>query len=1161
MRLNPKKAKVFIEEKTTDFQEALRRYPHLREYVQKVSAELGMPDWKVELTRDLREIKYPNIIYPVGDPIFIHIYRKPGEPVKYYAIEPQLNAKEKELFNKIMDKITQAAVNLPVPKSKEDLYNNLITLFEKFVVPKDKASVIDRLTKIVVPRETYDKLRYYLIRERIGYGKLEPLLRDPYLEDIHVLGIGPIWVTHKIWGTMQTNLAFWDEKELNKYIIKMSELVERPVSDARPIVDAIMPDGSRVNFIYGKDISLKGSSFTIRKFTKKPISITQLIAWNTMSAEEAAYLWLAIEHGMNIFVIGETASGKSVAGYEKTLVIFDDRVELLSFDELWKKWNKKEIKIGNFVGKRTCFKIYSIDGIDKPILLLKHDSPEYLYVIETIGGRKVTVTPDHSLFVLDGEIGEIKVKKPTELKKKDYLISIRRLKLPEKKLSKEEIIKIIGNSRYRDKIKIENDYLVCGSGKVKIDYINSEKFAFLFGIFIAEGTFDHKGVKIFNKDEKVIKTIESFAKDLGFHVKIVKPKNRVPYVFLGKLAEYLFKIFGYEKKRIPWIFWTMPKEWKKAFLRGLFTGDGAVTDRGVEIVTRDKDLADDLIYALSTFGIFASKYEKKINGKTYYRIEISRYWLEEFLEIGFLQEEKNERIRKLIEKQDYFRSEHDIIPNVLLKKYWKEIEKYSKLSGDIFRKIGIYNGRNISRKPLRKLLEKVDPEKKLLKNLWSLVESNLLFLKIRKIEKIKSDSKYVYDFEVPGSQSFLAGDLIIVHNTTTLNALTVFIRPDWKVYSVEDTPEVNIPHPVWQRTVTREAGKQTDVEMYDLLKAALRSRPNYIIVGEIRGKEAYVAFQAMQCVKDAQVVLGDDVKSIKEIFEEYKKKYRSKSIDGKEIVEIKENLEIPAFDPNIGLTKARVKAILKMPKSRLIKVVLEDGNVFEVTPNHKFITRYGEIEARNLKEGLKIITFNDKLSKIKEVEIVEIKKVNKDNTYDLLLEGAKYYIGFTDGNPIPLEDTGHPVLSTMHAGSVRQLIERLTGPPMNVPITFIDNLNIVVLQGTVFIKGNMERRVLSITEIERYIPEINRIATREVFVWDKLKDKHVFRGKYNSYILEYKIAPMMRLKDRRKIYEILELRKRILERMVEEKIFDFFEVWNVIRRFYEYGIEGLPFSL
>ncbi len=711
MRIDPRKAKVFIEEKTTDFQEALRRYPHLREYVQKISAELGTPEWKVELTRDLREIKYPNIIYPVGDPIFIHIYRKPGESIKYYAIEPQLTAKEKEIFNKIMDKITEEAVKLPIPKTKEELFNNLITLFEKIVVPKEKASVIDRFTKIVVPKETYDKLRYFLIRERIGYGKLEPLLRDPYLEDIHVLGLGPIWVTHKIWGTMQTNLAFWDEKELNKYIIKMSELVERPVSDARPIVDAIMPDGSRVNFIYGKDISLKGSSFTIRKFTRKPISITQLIAWNTMPAEEAAYLWLCIEHGMNIFIIGETASGK----------------------------------------------------------------------------------------------------------------------------------------------------------------------------------------------------------------------------------------------------------------------------------------------------------------------------------------------------------------------------------------------------------------------------------------------------------------------TTTLNALTVFIRPDWKVYSVEDTPEVNIPHPVWQRTVTREAGKQTDVEMYDLLKAALRSRPNYIIVGEIRGREAYVAFQAMQCVKDAQIVLGDDTKSIKELFNEYKRKFGSKIINGKEIVEIKENLEIPAYDPDKGLIKARVKAILKMSRSKLIRVVLEDGNVFEVTPNHKFITNYGELTAKELlkykNKEIKVLGFNDKLTKEKFIYIEDIKISGKSHTYDLLLDGAKYYIGFNGGRSIAIEDTGHPVLSTMHAGSVRQLIERLTGPPMNVPITFIDNLNVVVLQGTVFIKGNMERRVLSITEIERYIPEINRVATREVFVWDKIKDRHIFRGKYNSYILEYKIAPMMRLKDRRKIYEILELRKRILERMVEEKIFDFFEVWEVIRRFYEYGIEGLPFSL
>jgi flagellar protein FlaI len=152
-------------------------------------------------------------------------------------------------------------------------------------------------------------------------------------------------------------------------------------------------------------------------------------------------------------------------------------------------------------------------------------------------------------------------------------------------------------------------------------------------------------------------------------------------------------------------------------------------------------------------------------------------------------------------------------------------------------------------------------------------------------------------------------------------------------------------------------------------------------------------------------------------------------------------------------------------------------------------------------------------------------------------------------------------MSTMHAGSLAQLIERLTGKPINIPITFIDNLNVVVLQGCVYIKGNLERRVLTIYEIERYVPEIGKIAAREVFVWNRIKDKHEFRGKYNSYILEKKVAQIMKLKDPKKIYEILELRARILQRMVEEGIFDFYEVWDVIRRYYEYGLAGLPFTI
>ncbi len=541
--------------KTEDFNQALSKFKHLRDYVAKIAQSEGMPEFRVQLDRSLRTLDNPNIIYPVGDPIFIHLSRGSGhDNLKYKAIMPELDSDEKEIYDAVLDRIIEVAHTAKIPNTQEELREVLLTLYNEVTEIKDntseKPNFLNSLgKKIKLTEDQYHNIQFHLIKDRLGYGRLEPLLRDIYIEDISCVGVGAIWIIHKIYSSIETNIIFEDDIDLNKYIVESSERVERPVSEATPIVDAIMPDGSRVNYIYSRKISLNGSSFTIRKFNETPFCAPMLIESGTWSQDMAAYLWLCLENAISIFVCGETASGK----------------------------------------------------------------------------------------------------------------------------------------------------------------------------------------------------------------------------------------------------------------------------------------------------------------------------------------------------------------------------------------------------------------------------------------------------------------------TTTLNAMTAFIPFDHKVYSVENTPEITLPHPIWQHLVTRESGEKTDVTMFTLLLASLRSRPDYIIVGEIRGKEANITFQAMQ--------------------------------------------------------------------------------------------------------------------------------------------------------------TGHPVISTFHAGSVHSMIQRLTGEPLNIPIAFMDNLNIVLIQSAVYVNGRVERRVLSITEIIKYNDEVKKVLTKEVFHWDNVKDQHQFRGMYNSYILEQKVALLMGMKDPREIYDLMKKRAKIIQGLIDNKINDYFEVVKLMKAYREEGDKALPFKI
>jgi len=540
-----------------DLNQATANNPHLAAYLADFAQRHEAPTFHERLGRELKSLKKVNVLYPVGDPVFIHIWDDEETGARRYVnIEPQLTADERKKYEQVRDSILRLAPFEETPRSQDELRATLKRLIEKSIrVGPPRALGPARLlssfdTKVVLNAEEKRKIAYFLERDIVDSGPIEPIIRDPYIEDVSSIGTYNIFVVHKIFDTVETNVKFTDEKELDDYLRGMGERMGRPVSESRPIVDAVLPDGSRINLIYSDDVSQRGASFTIRKFSDTPTSITQICKWGTMSTAVAAYLWICLQNGMSVFVCGETASGK----------------------------------------------------------------------------------------------------------------------------------------------------------------------------------------------------------------------------------------------------------------------------------------------------------------------------------------------------------------------------------------------------------------------------------------------------------------------TTSLNGILSFIKPKEKIFTAEDTPEVRPPQPLWQQLVTRSSGPvEGRVEMFDLLKAALRSRPNHIIVGEIRGAEGAVAFQAMQ--------------------------------------------------------------------------------------------------------------------------------------------------------------TGHPCIATFHASSVQKMIQRFTSDPINVPVTFMDNLNVCMIQMAVYNKGRMLRRVLAIEEIEGFNEQAGGVLTRRVFNWDPVKDVHQFRGRNNSYILEQKIAEKAGYADKREIYTELDLRTRILDRMIQLGIYDYYEVNRIIARFNEEGVKALPFKL
>lgn len=157
-----------------------------------------------------------------------------------------------------------------------------------------------------------EKVKYFLKRDVLGFGIIDPLFHDPFIEDITCGGPGkPIFVYHRQFEGLGTNVSFRNEEALDSFVMKMVHRAGKHISAAHPIVDASLPGNHRLAALYKKEVTTMGSSFTIRKFREDPITIVDLINSDTLDIDMAAYAWLMLDNKKSLMVIGSTGGGKT----------------------------------------------------------------------------------------------------------------------------------------------------------------------------------------------------------------------------------------------------------------------------------------------------------------------------------------------------------------------------------------------------------------------------------------------------------------------------------------------------------------------------------------------------------------------------------------------------------------------------------------------------------------------------------------------------------------------------------------------------------------------------------------------------------------------------------------------------------------------------------
>lgn len=296
-----------------------------------IPEELMDPEDPFPISPDEQMIDY----YPIREPhaYVLITYNNHEKDLVYRVVEPRLTKEERKVINFVEHTMVDLIDAPPEALEGKSLEAYLKKKFDEILY--DYSIVLGE--NEAQEAQSKEKLLYYLNRDFIGEGRIDVLTRDDLIEDISCDGPHqPVFIYHRKYESVRTNVKFTDDDELDSFVIRMAQRAGKHVSIAEPILDATMRDGSRLQSTLSHEVSSHGSTFTIRKFRQEPFTPPDLVRFGTQSPEILAYWWLAIQYGASAIYAGGTASGKTTSlnaillfiPYQMKIVSIEDTREL-----------------------------------------------------------------------------------------------------------------------------------------------------------------------------------------------------------------------------------------------------------------------------------------------------------------------------------------------------------------------------------------------------------------------------------------------------------------------------------------------------------------------------------------------------------------------------------------------------------------------------------------------------------------------------------------------------------------------------------------------------------------------------------------------------------------------------------------------------------------